>query len=130
MNYQRNFIFGALTLIIGCSSTSKSIYQQGYQEGVHEQIKQVASEFSGGRFPYYHWSSPIVQEVQVPAHLANGVMIPNHSELVIIKPGEWSLSPAYPIKTQQRNSDDNKTTYLDVANLTALPQNMGHAQSN
>lgn len=114
----------------GCSVASKEVYREGYQQGVHEQIKQIRGQFQGGNFPYFHWSSPIVQEVNIPAHLSNGVMIPAHDELVIIKPGEWSKNPSYPIKSQQRNKDDNQTIYMDVSNITALPSVGDAKQSN
>jgi hypothetical protein len=131
MNYLKKFLFvTTLICLPGCASNSKSIYEQGYKQGVQEQVKQISSQFHGNNFPYFHWTSPIVQNVQVPAHLANGVMIPSHQELVIIKPGEWVLSPAYPIQNQQRNNNENKITYVDVANITALPSSLGDAKKN
>ncbi len=117
-----------MILLTGCSTFSnqqnKEVYQEGYRKGVSEQIKDIAAEFQGGNFPYYHWTAPIVQEVRVPAHLTNGVMIPEHNELVIIEPGQWSLDPAYPIKTQENSNGENQVSYMgmDVANITALPR--------
>ena len=118
------YFLGMIIFLAGCASAS---YNQGYQQGVHEQVRQIASELQGNNFPYYHWSSPIVQSVRVPAHLSNGVMLPEHSELVIIKPGEWVLNSAYPIQSQQRNNNENKIRYMDVANIPALPSDLGHA---
>ena len=114
-------------LLLGCTAISnKKVYEEGYRQGVQEQVKEIAASFQGGNFPYYHWAAPIVQEVRVPAHVANGVMIPEHNELVIIKPGEWALSNAYPIQTQE-NSNDSKISYMDISNLTPLPQGVGNA---
>ena len=35
------------------------------------------------------WKPPMVSEVDMPARLVNGVMIPAHREFVIVKPGYW-----------------------------------------
>ena len=133
MDLHKFFVLSmSIVFLMGCSTVSgkqKDVYQQGYRQGVQEQIQQVASQFQGGNFPYYHWVAPIVQEVRIPAHLANGVMIPEHNELVIIKPGQWSVSPAYPIQTQERNNYDNQISghNMDVSNITALPKSVGNA---
>ena len=114
-------------IVSGCASISehhsKDIYKEDYRKIVQEEVKQIVSEFQGGQFPYYHWTAPIVQNVEVPAHLSNGVMIPNHQELVIIKPGEWSMNSAYPINTQQRKEHENKNSNVDsnIADLTPMP---------
>lgn len=130
MVYRKECLVLLFVLLIGCSTLSspnKNIYEQGYRQGVQEQVKQIAAQFQGGEFPYYHWTAPIVQEVKIPAHIVNGVMIPEHNELVIIKPGEWAISPSYPIQAQERNNYDNQISYMDmdVSNITALPKGMG-----
>ncbi|MBF0490931.1 MAG: hypothetical protein HQL15_10070 [Candidatus Omnitrophica bacterium] len=123
------FLCGSVTLLAGCAGLShhSDVYEEGYRRGVQEQIHQVAAEFQGGNFPYYHWTSPMVQDVRVPAHLSNGMMIPEHNELVIIKPGEWAMSPSYPIQNQQRKSYDNEIVPRgsDVSNITAMPPSVG-----
>jgi hypothetical protein len=125
MSIPYNFIIlSVVTLLIGCSSSSKEIYQRGYKNGVHEQVAQIRSQFNGNSFPFYHWSSPIVQSVYMPAQLVNGVMIPAHQELVLLKPGEWVMNQGYPIQNK-RNSDENTTIYGDI---TALPSNMGNGK--
>ncbi len=133
MGFHKVFLFLLSLLLAGCltaPNTNKNIYEQGYRQGVQEQIRKVASEFQGGDFPYYHWTAPIVQEVRVPAHLTNGVMIPEHNELVIIKPGQWAISSGYPIQTQEGHNYDKQIFYMDmdVSNITALPQGMGHTE--
>ena len=132
-SYKRLILSASFAFLTGCTTMSnKDIYKEGYQRGVHEQIKQVAGEFQGGNFPFYHWSSPIVQSVKIPAHLTNGVMIPAHDELVIIKPGEWAMSPGYPIQNQKRNNyeNQNSSSDLDVSNLTALPASVGKSEGS
>jgi hypothetical protein len=37
----------------------------------------------------YVWKPPLVSEVDMPARVINGVMIPAHRELVILRPGYW-----------------------------------------
>ena len=113
----------------GCSTVSseqKQTYAQGYRAGVKEQVRAIAGQFQGGNFPYYHWTSPIVQEISVPGHISNGVFIPEHKEVVIIKPGEWAQSPAYPIQSQEE-SHERTMHYvdMDVADITHLPNGKG-----
>lgn len=127
MGLSKNYIWSiCLIFLTGCTSFSdplhKDVYAQGYRQGVKENIKDVAAQFQGGNFPYYHWTAPIVQDVRIPAHLTNGVMIPEHNELVIIEPGQWSIQRAYPIQTQENKTDENKISYMDVSNITALPK--------
>jgi hypothetical protein len=87
--------------VIISGQRNKKVYEQGYRKGMQQEIKQAEGKFQGGNFPFYHWATPIVQEVKVPAHLSHGAMIPEHNELVIIKPGEWVISPAYPIESSE-----------------------------
>lgn len=119
------FIF----LAAGCttSPSAKSVYEQGYRAGVKEQMEEIAAKFQGGRFPYYQWSAPIVQDVKVPAHIENGVFIPEHNELVLIKPGEWQKAPAYSIAdnkspdNQESKDDKKKIDISSSTDLTILP---------
>ena len=91
-----------------------------------KQKRAITSQFQGGSFPYYHWASPIVQEVNVPGHISNGVFIPEHKELVIIKPGEWTQSPAYPILSQEENYERTiQDVGMDVTDITHLPNGKG-----
>ena len=107
----------------GCataSNESKVLYEQGYRRGVKEQMQLIAAKFQGGEFPYYHWAAPMVQDVRVPAHIEQGVFIPEHQELVIIKPGEWLKNQAYPIATQENQSHEQNIN-TDVADITFMP---------
>ena len=124
-----NLIIAMILFCAGCSTVSpkeKNIYEQGYRAGVQEQMHDIAGQFQGGNFPYYHWTQPMVQEVSIPGHLTNGVFIPEHKELVIIKPGEWALSPAYPIKTQDKEINHAIHDH-DVSDITHLPQCVGQS---
>ncbi|MBI4309623.1 MAG: hypothetical protein HY591_04760 [Candidatus Omnitrophica bacterium] len=109
--------------LAGCahvSTSQKQVYARGYRDGVKEQVRAIAGQFQGGNFPYYHWTSPIVQEVRVPGHIANGVFIPEHKEPVIIKPGEWAESPAYPIQSKEE-SYEHTMQDMAVIDITHLP---------
>ena len=114
----------------GCAAMSpeqKGVYEQGYRTGVREQVQQIAAGFQGGNFPYYHWAQPMVQDVRVPAHVANGIFIPEHKEMVIIQPGEWAASPAYPINTQPKEKYADHVQSMDMAvpDITHLPGGVG-----
>jgi hypothetical protein len=60
-------------------------------EGFRAGKEIIASEFrtrSELNQPYV-WKPPLVSEVDMPARVVNGVMIPAHRELVIVRAGYW-----------------------------------------
>ncbi len=64
---------------------------KAYNEGFRAGKEIVAAEFRTRaelNQPYV-WKPPLVSEVDMPARVVNGVMIPAHRELVIVKPGYW-----------------------------------------
>lgn len=68
--------------------------QKSYEEGFRVGIKSVATEFRTKEEmnkPYV-WRPPLVSEVDMPARIVNGVMIPAHTEPVIVSPGYWIRS--------------------------------------
>jgi len=110
---------------VGCSiKGAPDVYEQGYRQGVREHVEDIVQRFEGGDFPYFNWVAPIVQDVRIPAHVANGVFIPEHNELVIIKPGEWKKEPAFPINSSKESYESSSTLQFmdgDVADITQLP---------
>ena len=44
----------------------------------------------------YVWKPPMISEVDMPALVVNGVMIPAHRELVIVQPGYWVRTENFP----------------------------------
>jgi len=99
-------------------------YEEGFRQGAKDHVQAVGDQFQGVKFPFYHWQAPIVQEVLTPAHISNGVMIPEHHQLVIIQPGEWVMDESNSIQSQQRKKHDNQASYSnsrDISNLTVLP---------
>jgi hypothetical protein len=69
-----------------CAELKKS-YDEGFRAG--KEI--VAAEFrtrSELNHPYV-WKPPMISEVDMPGRVLNGVMIPAHRELVIVRPGYW-----------------------------------------
>ena len=107
MGYKDRIVLLIIFLSSGCAATVP------VQKQAHEQDR---------RLPYYRWNSPLVQEVNVPGHVANGVFIPEHKELVIIKPGEWAQSPAYPIQSKEETYEPPiHDVDMDVADITDLP---------
>ena len=73
-----------------------------------------------------------MQNVQIPAHIENGVFIPEHSEPVVIDPGEWRNKPGYPINCPKKENKPNKKeggepyafNYLNFAtrDITVFPE--------
>lgn len=44
----------------------------------------------------YVWQPPLVSEVDMPARVVNGVMIPAHREVVIVRRGYWVRTEKIP----------------------------------
>jgi hypothetical protein len=65
--------------------------QKAYDDGFRAGKEIIAAEFRTRaelNQPYV-WKPPMITEVDMPARVVNGVMIPAHRELVIVKPGQW-----------------------------------------
>ena len=65
--------------------------KRSYDEGFRAGKEIIAAEFrtrSELNQPYV-WMPPLISEVDMPARVVNGVMIPAHRELVIVRPGYW-----------------------------------------
>ena len=65
--------------------------KRAYDEGFRAGKEIIAAEFrtrSELNQPYV-WKPPMISEVDMPARVVNGVMIPAHRELVIVRPGYW-----------------------------------------
>ncbi len=65
--------------------------KKAYDEGFRVGKEIIAVEFrtrSELNQPYV-WKPPMISEVDMPARVVNGVMIPAHRELVIVRPGYW-----------------------------------------
>jgi hypothetical protein len=65
--------------------------KRSYDEGFRAGKEIIAAEFrtrSELNQPYV-WKPPMISEVDMPARVVNGVMIPAHRELVIVRPGYW-----------------------------------------
>ena len=62
-----------------------------YDEGFRAGKEIIAAEFrtrSELNQPYV-WQPPMISDVEMPARIVNGMMIPAHRELVIVRPGYW-----------------------------------------
>jgi hypothetical protein len=65
--------------------------KRSYDEGFRAGKEIIAAEFrtrSELNQPYV-WKPPMISEVDMPARVVNGVTIPAHRELVIVRPGHW-----------------------------------------
>jgi len=135
MDYIKKFsVIFFIVLLAGCSTFGKKnkVFEEGYRLGVKENISDFAEHFLGNDFPYFYWSSPVVQNVRIPAHIENGVFIPEHNELVLIEPGEWRKQFSYPISSPKAKEEPKKReggrshalNYLNfsVRDITVLPE--------
>ena len=65
--------------------------KRSYDEGFRAGKEIIATEFrtrSELNQPYV-WQPPMISDVEMPARIVNGMMIPAHRELVIVRPGYW-----------------------------------------
>jgi hypothetical protein len=104
------------------SRRERGTYLQGYRAGVSAQIGDVVEGLNGNDFPYLDgsWSAPLVQDVIIPAHIADGVFYPRHAEPVIITPGEWKKSGAFPLSVPVVQSPTHSGAFI-VADITPMP---------
>lgn len=104
------------------SRSERGTYLQGYRAGVSTQLGAAVEGLNGNDFPYLDgsWSAPLVQDVIIPAHIADGVFYPRHAETVIITPGEWKKSGAFPLS----GSAEQVSTHFGAsiaADITPMP---------
>ena len=65
--------------------------KRSYDDGFRAGKEIIAAEFrtrSELNQPYV-WQPPMISDVDMPARIVNGMMIPAHRELVIVRPGYW-----------------------------------------
>lgn len=132
MDYiKKIFLLGGLFLLGGCASfRGLKTYEDGYRQGVKENIQDFTKNYYGNDFPYFNWAGPIVQSVRIPAHIENGMFIPEHNAPVLIQPGEWRSQYTYPISTQggenvnEKKSEKYAVEYsnIDLYDITVLPK--------
>ena len=103
-------VIGFIVLLAGCSTFGKKdkAFEAGYRTGARENMQDFAQNFYGNDFPYFYWDSPIVQNVNIPAHIENGVFIHDHNEPVVISPAEWRNKPGYPINCPKKENKPMK----------------------
>ena len=100
MDYIKKFLIICFILLLaGCSTLGKKdkVFEAGYRVGVKENIEDFAKSFYGNDFPYFYWSSPVIQNVRIPAQIENGLFVPEHNEPVVITPAQWRKKLTYPI---------------------------------
>jgi hypothetical protein len=130
---KRFLIISFLVLLAGCSTFSRKekTFEAGYRLGVKENVEDFAQSFYGNDFPYFYWVSSVVQNVRIPAHIANGVFIPEHIEPVVIEPAKWRKEFSYPIncpkdkkEAEHKGGEPYAFNYLNfgVRDITVLPE--------
>jgi hypothetical protein len=65
----------------------KKAYDEGFRAGKEISAAEFRTRTELNQ-PYV-WKPPMISEVDMPARVVNGVMIPAHRELVIVRPGYW-----------------------------------------
>lgn len=111
MDYVKRFwSISLMVLLSGCSTlrVDTSRFEEGFRLGAKENIQEFAGSFYGNDFPYFYWQSPIVQQVRIPAHIENGLFVPEHFEPVLIQPGEWRKEFGYPITSPKNKKEPQK----------------------
>src|SRR5438132_8395104 len=76
---------------LGTRQASCDELKKAYDEGFRAGKEIIAGEFRTRtelNQPYV-WKPPMISEIDMPARVVNGVMIPAHRELVIVRPGYW-----------------------------------------
>ncbi len=130
------FVICFVLLLAGCSTFCKKdkTFEEGYRQGVKEDVADFTQAFYGNDFPYFYWSSPIIQNVRIPAQIENGLFVPEHNEPVVITPAEWRNRLTYPINCpngkgkkelkQTKGGESYALDYLNfsVRDITVLPE--------
>jgi len=98
MAYLRLFMIGLFVVTLNSCVATESVrkkeaaaYHQGFEKGRTAE-KEENIETSLENNTLLQWSPPIIQEIEIPAHIANGFYTPAHSEIAIVKPGVWIAS--------------------------------------
>ncbi len=119
-----------ILMFAGCATarfSEQSMNVKSYQHAVKQQVSQILEEGHYKVMPDYHWSAPLVQEISIPGHIDQGAFIPEHKELVMIKPGEWiKESEDFVIQQKEKyvpNSEDHD--FNTVADITSVPNHLG-----
>lgn len=131
MDYVRGCFVGLVLVLLasaGCAGQEnltrreRGTYLQGYRAGVSAQLGSVVEGLNGNDFPYLDgsWSAPLVQEVVIPAHIADGVFYPRHAEPVIITPGEWKKNGAFPLAVPAAQSLTHSGAFM-ATDITPMP---------
>jgi hypothetical protein len=84
-------VAAATCLYLRSQQASCDELKKAYDEGFRAGREIIAAEFrtrSELNQPYV-WQPPMISEVDIPARVVNGVMIPAHREIVIVRPGYW-----------------------------------------
>lgn len=135
MVYARRAVFSFFVLALsGCSALSLNTktdkdLEAGYRLGAKENIHDFAQNYYGNDFPYFNWVSPVIQNVYIPAHIENGLFIPQHYEPVEIEPGQWRSKLTYPISSKNKQSGQRegeksyalKYVNFNLGDITVLP---------
>jgi len=109
----------SVSVLTGCAtsrSTSRALasgasdaYEQSsadpiaaaFRAGMEAGLNAYAEHYLDNDFPYYNWSTPLVQRTWMPPRITGGVFYPGHMAEVLITPGAWKREYAAPISSRR-----------------------------
>ena len=79
-------------------------FRAGMEAGLHA----YAGHYLDNDFPYYNWSTPLMQRTWMPPRITGGVFYPGHMAEVLITPGAWKREYAAPIASHRGVSEQRR----------------------
>lgn len=79
-----------------------------FRAGMEAGLNAYAEHYLDNDFPYYNWSTPLVQRTWMPPRITGGVFYPGHMAEVLITPGAWKREYAAPISSHRGVSESRR----------------------
>jgi hypothetical protein len=78
---------------------------EAFRAGMEAGLHAYAEHYLDNDFPYYNWSTPLVQRTWMPPRMSGGMFYPGHMAEVLITPGAWKREYAAPISSYRGMSE-------------------------
>ena len=82
-----------------------------FRAGMETGLSAYAEHYLDNDFPYYNWSTPLVQRTWIPPRITGGVFYPGHMAEVLITPGAWKREYAAPISSHRGVSAQRRSPH-------------------
>ncbi len=79
-----------------------------FRAGMEAGLNAYAEHYLDNDFPYYNWSTPLVQRTWMPPRITGGVFYPGHMAEVLITPGAWKREYAAPLSSRRGVSEQRQ----------------------